>query len=239
MNVKNEKILTVGVIILMLCLVHRVVAEDVSFPPPSEWDVWRYLGDVTPSEEEDLWPGNYTFFPGLECERDTKDNLVWFFLGHLKATGDYVITFIFDYFNPHDKWNSITGDLHHALTDPGDLIGNGPFLFPIEVKPSKAFVPRNTAVLSAQTVTYRFTAVTTGDIYCFFWEHSCITDFNGDGKVDWKDLLLLARNYGKYLYDTGRSDPAYLYDISCDFIIGMVDMFLFKLDYGKTIPPYL
>lgn len=76
----------------------------------------------------------------------------------------------------------------------------------------------------------------TGSVKFYLESHCIITDINGDGKVDIKDVFLLSKAYGTHL-DNGINDANYPCDMDCDLWIDFEDLHLLMLDFGKTIPP--
>lgn len=55
-------------------------------------------------------------------------------------------------------------------------------------------------------------------------------DFNADGKVDFKDFLLFAQNFGKKGGDSVR------FDLNSDGVVGFTDFLLFAAEFGKAQP---
>jgi len=230
---------SIGILILMLSFAVLPLTYagdwDLQSPNVSQWDVWKYIDPGTKAAvEQDIYPGTTQISILIDCPRDQKDFLGYYFLGHVKQTGNYELIFYLTWRNQYNKWNHWVGWVHFMLTDPYDLPKGGDVLTPDNWHPVAFAVPRQTSA-GVQTVSYTFQAVKLGDVYCFGQSHCVKTDVNGDGKVNILDVAQIAKNYGREL--TGKTDPLYVCDMDCDFWITRRDINLVCTDFGMTIPP--
>lgn len=183
-----------------------------------------------------LPPGEYWYGINVTLPRDGKDHRICYFDLTATGTGEYIMHFYMTYINPYNKWNHLVGWLHRIGTDSTAKLKTGDILDEHRIwYPTPFVVPREMLVYY-QYVDYRFTVTETGSIKFYFESHCIITDINGDGKVDIKDLSLLSKAYGAHL-DYGIKDANYPCDMDCDLWIDFEDLHLIMLDYGKTIPP--
>jgi hypothetical protein len=183
-----------------------------------------------------LPPGEYMVNINFTLPRDGKDHHLLYFNLTATGTGQYILHFQMGFINPYNKWNHLVGWLHRMGTDSTAKLKTGDI--PTEHRiwsPAFVVVPRETFVYY-QYVDYNFTVTETGSVTFYFESHCIITDINGDGKVDLKDVSPVAKMYGTHL-DYGIKDANYPYDMNCDFWIDFEDLHLVMLDYGKTIPP--
>lgn len=86
-------------------------------------------------------------------------------------------------------------------------------------------------------VEIKFTVVSTPSvIMLYFGFNQMWTDVNSDGKVDIKDVNIVAKNYGTIYQDgdTHINDP---WNVVHDNVVNLVDIAAVAHEYGRTIPP--
>jgi len=198
--------------------------------------IWACNNCSSNSLDPLLPPGEYWYDINVTLPRDGKDHVFCYFILNATGTGEYILHFRMTFINPYDKWNHLVGWVHHIGTDSTAVLKTGDILDEHRIwYPAPVVVPRETLVCY-QYVDYNFTVTETGTVKFYFESHCIITDINGDGKVSYEDLFMVAGAYGAHL-DYGINDENYPCDMDCDLWIDFEDLHLVTLDYGKTISP--
>jgi hypothetical protein len=144
--------------------------------------------------------------------------------------GWYEVDVWIDLYNPSNKWRHVSGMVHGQ-------IGSGIDYDTFECEPSDwVLVNRTQYVTNAQRVHCRWYAEDEGNVDFYMTSFAVIDDFNGDGKIDIRDLGEVARNFGKRYTDI-ENDPLAKYDMDFNLMIDLFDVKQVSLDFGFQVPP--
>jgi hypothetical protein len=150
------------------------------------------------------------------------------------AVGTYTIPTILNITNPSDRWriwvsgaevNVSLANLNYLNTSATQYLWS----------PAAVLVDRGQTLTNAYQVNYtvQVTGAPITNILFGIVYRSVITDVNGDGKVDGKDITLVAGHIGS-VYTDGTLTA---YDMDMNGIIDLIDVGLVALDFGFAVPP--
>jgi hypothetical protein len=144
--------------------------------------------------------------------------------------GWYEVDVWIDLYNPSNKWRHVSGMVHGQ-------IGSGIKYDTFTTEPSHwVLVNRTQYVTNAQKVHCKWYAEDEGYIDFYMASFAVIDDFNGDGKIDIRDIAEVAKNFGKRYTDI-ETDPLAKYDMNFNLMIDLFDVNQVALDFGFQVPP--
>lgn len=146
----------------------------------------------------------------------------------------YDLEIYVDVYNPSNKWRHVTGKQFIIYPKENSWEWNtlsydaGPGVYLI--------MNRTQYATNIITIHASWKAITSGWIAFYVSSRATIDDFNGDRKIDIRDIAEIAKNYGK-TYDGSIYDPLFKYDFGVNSHIDGFDIEQVGRDFGYQIPP--
>jgi len=140
--------------------------------------------------------------------------------------GWYIFEIYVDVHNPSNKWRHVSGMEHAQLAPLGVWEDDTFYCYP---DPQYRIVNRTQYLTNTITIYCRFYAVDKGWIAFYMTSFAVIDDFNGDGKIDIRDIFMIAMQYGKEY--RSLDSPLAQYDMDFDMVIDYFDIRQVALDF--------
>ena len=171
------------------------------------------------------------YYYSVNLTQESKLWLYYFVNFTFVSVGTYTLENIISLTNPSDRWrNWVSGAELNGSTSYLNVSATEGSWYPYAVLVDRQQTLTNVYQIN---ITVQITSVPATNFFVSLIGHSVITDVNGDGKVDIKDVNLVAR-YVTTPYTDGSLN---VYDLNMDQVIDLIDVSLVALDYGFTVPP--
>jgi len=178
----------------------------------------------------DVYPQISSYYFSVNLTVESKSEVYFFANFTFSAVGTYTVQNILSLTNPSDRWrNWVSGAALNASTAYLNVSATQASWYPYAV-----LVDRGQTLTDVYqiNVTVQVTSAPVTNVLFGLLSHSVITDVNGDGVVNMKDISAVAK-YVTTVYTDGSLTT---YDMNMDGIVDLVDVQLVAIDFGFTVP---